>query len=56
MWFVFTQITQFRMHYFKSFNPVKSTRDMKTSFTLGNELKLTQIELFSEMPTSMDYP
>ena len=35
------------MHYFKSFNRVQSTQDEKARFIKGNELKLTQVELFS---------
>ena len=43
---VFIQITQVRAHYFKLFNQVKSTQDEKERFIKGNELKLTQVELF----------
>ena len=35
------------MHYFKSFNRVKSIEDKKMRFFKGNELKLTQTALLS---------
>ena len=35
------------MHYFKLFIRVKSTQDEKMRFFLGNQLKLTQVELLS---------
>ena len=35
------------MHCLKSFISVKSTYDEKSCFNLGNELKLTQVELLS---------
>ena len=44
---VFIQITQVWIHHFKSFNWVQSTQDEKASFIKGNQLKLTQVELFS---------
>ena len=44
---VFIQITQVRAHYLKLFNRVQSTQDEKARFINGNELKLTQVELFS---------
>ena len=44
---MFIQITQVWVHYFKLFNRVQSTQDEKARFIKGNELKLTQIELFS---------
>ena len=47
MRFEFSQITQFSVHYFKSFSRVKSTQDEKVHFIHKNELKLAQIELFS---------
>ena len=34
------------MHHFKSFNQVMSTQNVKMCFIKGNELKLTQVELF----------
>ena len=43
----FTQITQVSVHYFKSFSGVKSTQDEKVRFIEGNELKLTQVVIFS---------
>ena len=33
--------------YFKSFNGVQSTQDEKVRFIKGNELKLSEVELFS---------
>ena len=47
MKFEFTKITQVWVHYSKSFSRVKSSQEEKVRFILGNELKLTQIELFS---------
>ena len=47
MRFEFFQITPVWMHHFKSFSRVKSTQDEKARFIKGNELKLTQVELFS---------
>ena len=44
---MFIQITQISAHYFKLFNRVQSTQDEKARFIKGNELKLTQVELFS---------
>ena len=44
---MFIQITQVRVHYFKSFNREQSTQDKKARFIKGNELKLSQAELFS---------
>ena len=44
---MFIQITQVWVHYFKSFNRVQSSQDEKARFIKGNELKLTQVELFS---------
>ena len=41
----FTQTTQVLVHYFKSFNRVKSTQDEKMHFILGNEFKFAQVEL-----------
>ena len=42
-----TQITQVRVHYFKSFSRVKTTQDEKVRFIKGDEVKLTQDELLS---------
>ena len=42
-----TNITQILLHYFKSFTREKSTKDAKVLFYQGNELKLTQVYLFS---------
>ena len=47
MIFGFTEITQVWEHYFKLNNRVQSTQDEKARFIKGNELKLTQVELFS---------
>ena len=47
MRFELTQITQIWVHYFKSFNRLQSTQDEKARFIKGNELKLTQVNLFS---------
>ena len=50
--FEITQITKVWVHYFKSFSRVKSTQDKMAYFFVmnfffsGNELKLTQNELF----------
>ena len=44
---MFIQITQIWVHYFKSFYKVEKSQDEKTRFIKGNELKLTQVELFS---------
>ena len=43
MKFEFTQITQVRVHFFKSFNQEKSNQDEKIHFIKGNELKLTRV-------------
>ena len=43
----FIQITQVWAHYFKLFNRVQSTQDEKARFIKGNQLKLTQVEIFS---------
>ena len=43
----FIVITQVSVHYFKSFNQVKSTQDEKVLFFKRNEKKLTQVELLS---------
>ena len=47
MTLVFIQITQVWVHYFKSLNRVQSTQDEKARLIKGDELKLTQTELFS---------
>ena len=47
MRFEFSQITQIWVQHFKSFSRVKPTQDQKVRFFQGNELKLTQVELFS---------
>ena len=44
---VFIQITKVLVLYFKSFYRVQKTQDEKARFIKGNELKLTQVELFS---------
>ena len=44
---VFFQITQVWVLFFKSFNRVQSTQDEMARFIKENELKLTQVELFS---------
>ena len=44
---MFIQITEVWAHYFKLFNRVQSTQDEKERFVKGNELKVTQVELFS---------
>ena len=44
---MFIQITRVWAYYFKFFNWVQSTQDEKARFIKGNELKLTQVELFS---------
>ena len=35
------------MHFFKPFRPEKSIQSEKVRFIKGNELRLTQVELFS---------
>ena len=40
-------LTQVWAHYFKLLNRVQPTQDEKARFIKGNELKLTQVELFS---------
>ena len=47
MKFEFTDVTQVRVQYFKSFNRIKSTENKKVRFILGNQLKLIQVELYS---------
>ena len=47
MKFVFIQITQVSAYYLKLLNRVQSTQDEKARFIKGNELKLSQVELFS---------
>ena len=38
---------RFEAYYFKSFTRVKSIQEVEVRLILGNELKLTQVELFS---------
>ena len=47
MRFQFTQMTQVRVHHFKSFCRVKSAQDEKVHFFKGNNLNLTHFELLS---------
>ena len=44
---MFIEITQVWALYFKLFNRVQSSQDEKARFIKENELKLTQVELFS---------
>ena len=44
---LFIPVTQVWTHYSKLFYRVQSTKDEKARFIKGNELKLTQVELFS---------
>ena len=43
----FIKITQVWVHYFKTLSRVELTQDENVHFIKGNELILTQIELFS---------
>ena len=45
----FTQISQVRMHYFKSFSREKSLQDEKDRFIKGSELKVTQTKYFHSL-------
>ena len=47
MSFDFTHVTEVLSALFKTISREKSTQDAKMSFFLGNELKLTQVELLS---------
>ena len=46
MRFMFIQVTQFSVHYFKSLRRVKLPQEEKARFIKGNELNFTQIIIF----------
>ena len=52
---MFIQITQVWAHYFKLFDRVESAQDEKAGFIKINELKLTQVELFSFLLLKREY-